>query len=57
MDEAGDRARDLAESLMIRRALKKTSGNKTRAAEILQVNYKRLLARIRDLGLDDGPAS
>jgi DNA-binding NtrC family response regulator len=57
LDEAGTRARDLADSLMIRRALKEASGNKTRAAEALQVNYKRLLSRIRELGLDDDPAT
>jgi DNA-binding NtrC family response regulator len=58
LDEAGERARDLAERLLIRRALEEARGNKMRAAEALRVNYKRLLARIKELGLDsDLPAA
>ncbi|MDX1389506.1 MAG: sigma 54-interacting transcriptional regulator, partial [Acidobacteriota bacterium] len=54
LDEIGRRARELAERLEIRRALDAAGGNKTRAAELLQVNYKRLLARIKELDLDPG---
>jgi len=53
LDEVGARARSLAERLLIGKALKRQGGNKTRAAADLNVNYKRLLARIRELGLDD----
>ncbi|MDX1389326.1 MAG: helix-turn-helix domain-containing protein, partial [Acidobacteriota bacterium] len=52
LDEVGRRAKDLAESLAIRRALETSGGNKRRAADLLEVNYKRLLARIRELSLD-----
>jgi transcriptional regulator with GAF, ATPase, and Fis domain len=52
LDETVDRARALAETLRIRDALERADGNKTRAAELLEVNYKRLLARIRELDLD-----
>ena len=54
LDEVGERARRLAEGLVIRRALERTGGNKARAAELLGVNYKRLLARVRELGLEEG---
>ena len=52
LDEVAARARDLAETLMIRRALEVSGGNKSRAAQLLEVNYKRLLARIRELGIN-----
>ena len=52
LDDVSERARGLAERLAIRRALERADGNKARAAEMLQVNYKRLLARIRELGLE-----
>lgn len=57
-EEAGDRARDLAERLLLRRALTRCGGNRVRAAQELGVGYKRLLTRIRELGLDadDGVA-
>jgi len=57
LDEVGAGARDLAETVAIRRALDRAGGNKARAAQLLDVNYKRLLARIRDLGIEDGPAA
>ncbi len=56
LDEVGARARDLAERFLIRRALVESHGNKARAAQTLNVNYKRLLARIKELGLDSDPA-
>lgn len=41
-----------AETKMIERVLGETGGNKSRAAEILQVSYKTLLTKIKDYGLD-----
>jgi len=37
---------------MIEKVLRETGGNKTKAAEILQVSYKTLLTKIKDYGLD-----
>jgi DNA-binding NtrC family response regulator len=53
LDEVSERARDRVERLMIERALTEAAGNKTRAAERLGVNYKRLLGRIKELGLEE----
>ena len=52
LDDAVERAKTATERLRIQDALERAGGNKTRAAELLEVNYKRLLARIRDLDLD-----
>jgi len=41
-----------AETKLIERVLGETGGNKSRAAEILQVSYKTLLTKIKDYGLD-----
>ena len=41
-----------AETKLIERVLAETGGNKSRAAEILQVSYKTLLTKIKDYGLD-----
>jgi DNA-binding NtrC family response regulator len=43
----------IAESRRIRQVLKQTGGNKSRAAEILQVSYKTLLTKIKDYHLED----
>ena len=43
----------IAESRRIRQVLKQTGGNKSRAAEILQVSYKTLLTKIKDYQLED----
>ena len=43
----------IAESRRIRQVLKQTGGNKTKAAEILQVSYKTLLTKIKDYQLED----
>lgn len=40
-----------AESKAIRQALRMTGGNKSRAAEILQVDYKTLLTKIKEYGI------
>ncbi|HAK58890.1 MAG TPA: transcriptional regulator [Nitrospiraceae bacterium] len=42
----------IAESRRIRQVLKQTGGNKSRAAEILQVSYKTLLTKIKDYQLE-----
>jgi DNA-binding NtrC family response regulator len=39
---------------MIERVLRETGGNKSKAAEILQVSYKTLLTKIKDYGLEKG---
>lgn len=41
-----------AEIKLISRVLGETGGNKSRAAEILQVSYKTLLTKVKDYGLD-----
>ena len=40
------------ERLLIGRALEITSGNRTRASELLELSYRALLYKIRDYGLD-----
>lgn len=40
-----------AESKAIRQALKMTGGNKSKAAEVLQVDYKTLLTKIKEYGI------
>ena len=39
------------EEQLIRAALEKTSGNRTRAAELLELSYRALLYKIKDYGL------
>jgi DNA-binding NtrC family response regulator len=41
-----------AETRMIKKVLKETGGNKTKAAEILQVSYKTLLTKIKEYGIE-----
>ena len=36
---------------LIRRALEKTKGNRTRAAELLEISHRALLYKIKDYGL------
>ena len=43
----------IAESRRIKQVLKQTNGNKTRAAEVLQVSYKTLLTKIKDYQLEE----
>jgi two-component system response regulator AtoC len=38
---------------LIRKALRKTGGNRTRAAEILEISHRTLLYKIKDFGIDD----
>ena len=48
----GSAASRAAEIKLIERVLRETGGNKSRAAEILQVSYKTLLTKIKDYGLE-----
>jgi len=41
------------EEVLIRRALQKTKGNRTRAAELLEISHRALLYKIKDYGLND----
>jgi len=50
--EASSAAVRAVESRMIERILRETGGNKSKAAEILQVSYKTLLTKIKDYGLE-----
>ena len=51
LSEVATRASTLVERLKIRDALEATGGNKTQAARLLEVSYKTLLNKMRDLGL------
>jgi DNA-binding NtrC family response regulator len=53
LQEVAAAATRIAESRRIRQVLKQTGGNKSRAAEILQVSYKTLLTKIKDYQLED----
>ncbi|HLF86369.1 MAG TPA: sigma-54 dependent transcriptional regulator, partial [Nitrospiria bacterium] len=52
LQEVSSAATRRAETMLIKKVLKKTSGNKTRAAEILQVSYKTLLTKIKDYSIE-----
>jgi two-component system response regulator AtoC len=41
------------EEILIRRALQKTKGNRTRAAEILEISHRALLYKIKDYNITD----
>lgn len=49
--EASARAARLAETEKIKSALSRTKGNKTKAAELLDVSYKTLLTKIKEYGI------
>lgn len=53
LDEVMKEATRIVETQRITKALKDTKGNKTRAAELLQVSYKTLLTKIRDYGIEN----
>jgi len=40
------------EEILIRRALAKTKGNRTRAAEVLEISHRALLYKIKEFGID-----
>jgi two-component system response regulator AtoC len=46
------RALNLVEERFIRAALRKTRGNRTRAAELLELSHRALLYKIKDYGID-----
>jgi two-component system response regulator AtoC len=41
------------EEVLIRRALQKTKGNRTRAAEVLEISHRALLYKIKDYQITD----
>jgi two-component system, NtrC family, response regulator AtoC len=43
----------IIEEILIRRALQKTKGNRTRAAEILEISHRALLYKIKDYKITD----
>ena len=47
------RAQRVLEADLIRRALERTNGNRTRAAELLELSPRALLYKIRDYGIDE----
>ncbi|MFQ5543157.1 MAG: sigma-54-dependent transcriptional regulator [Nitrospiria bacterium] len=51
LQEVSSAASRLVESKLIIKVLGKTGGNKSRAAEILQVSYKTLLTKIKDYAI------
>ena len=46
------RAQRVLEADLIRRALERTQGNRTRAAELLELSPRALLYKIREYGLE-----
>jgi two-component system response regulator AtoC len=40
------------EEALIRRALERTGGNRTRAAELLELSYRALLYKIKEYGIE-----
>jgi DNA-binding NtrC family response regulator len=52
LEEVAREATRIAETERIGKALKETKGNKSRAAELLQVSYKTLLTKIKDYGIE-----
>ncbi|HDH34314.1 MAG TPA: sigma-54-dependent Fis family transcriptional regulator [Nitrospirae bacterium] len=51
LEESAKAALRIVETRCIKKALEKTHGNKTRAAELLKVSYKTLLTKIKDYGI------
>lgn len=52
LEDVAKRALKIAETQRIVEALRKTRGNKSKAAEILRVSYKTLLTKIKDYGIE-----
>ena len=44
-------AQKIMETSLIRRALQATGGNKSKAAELLEISYPSLLSKIKDYGV------
>jgi transcriptional regulator with PAS, ATPase and Fis domain len=53
LQEISAMATRMVESRMIAKVLKETGGNKTRAAEALQVSYKTLLTKIKEYAIEN----
>ncbi|VAX26315.1 Response regulator of zinc sigma-54-dependent two-component system [hydrothermal vent metagenome] len=53
LHEVSDAASRIVENKMIKKILRQTAGNKSRAAEILQVSYKTLLTKIKDYAIEN----
>jgi two-component system response regulator AtoC len=43
----------IIEEELIRKVLRKTGGNRTRAAEILEISHRALLYKIKEFGIKD----
>ncbi|MEP7053536.1 MAG: helix-turn-helix domain-containing protein, partial [Pseudomonadota bacterium] len=43
----------IVEEILIRRALQRTKGNRTRAAEVLEISHRALLYKIKDYAITD----
>ncbi len=52
LEDTAKEAVRIAETKRIRKALAETKGNKSRAAEILNVSYKTLLTKIKEYGIE-----
>jgi two-component system response regulator AtoC len=52
-DHSLRRARRSCEADMIRRALRRTDGNRTRAAKLLEISHRALLYKIKEYGIRD----
>ena len=52
LEDVAKRALRIAETQRIVEALRKTRGNKSKAAEILRVSYKTLLTKIKEYGIE-----
>jgi DNA-binding NtrC family response regulator len=52
LQQVSSAATRFVESRLIRKILKETGGNKTKAAEILQVSYKTLLTKIKEYEIE-----
>jgi len=52
LHEVSASAARYVESRLIQKVLKNTGGNKTKAAEILQVSYKTLLTKIKEYEIE-----
>lgn len=52
LEEASKEAIRIAETKRIKKALHDTKGNKSKAAEILNVSYKTLLTKIKEYGIE-----
>ncbi|MBI5050869.1 MAG: sigma-54-dependent Fis family transcriptional regulator [Nitrospirae bacterium] len=53
LEDAAGAALRVAESMRIKKALKDTNGNKSKAAELLKVSYKTLLTKIKEYGIEN----